>query len=314
MISEVNSGRKNQKSDWLVGFYVITAVFFWGGNNVANRYLVQKLPLFYVGWIRTFLAGLALLAILKWTNLLGVSKRLTSRQNHFLWWKGGLTLAAYIFCFNMATRYTSASHVALYMGATPLWGLLWEEKPSWSFRSMVKYLAAILAVAGVIVLFWPTLDGEVQWVGESFGIVTGFMWTFHSRQSRELGDELSGVELTAHSMWRCSIWLSPFVVWELWTQDISYDRNLLVAQIYSILGGSLAGYILWYTSLRYWPVSRSLLFYNLIAPTTMLWAYFLLGERVSPTFWIAMCLVGAGILILEWNNSKDLKEREVPEE
>jgi drug/metabolite transporter (DMT)-like permease len=43
--------------------------------------------------------------------------------------RGGLNLVVYIVAFNWALRLTAASHVSLYIGASPVWTLLWEERP-----------------------------------------------------------------------------------------------------------------------------------------------------------------------------------------
>jgi drug/metabolite transporter (DMT)-like permease len=152
----------------------------------------------------------------------------------------------------------------------------------------------------------------MRWVGEVFGVLTGLVWTYHSRLGREMGKDFTGAEITAHCMLKSSVWLIPFVIWNLFKDPIDYNQSVIVAQVYNVLFGSVIAYIFWYTGLRYWAASRVLLFNNLIAPCTMAWAYFCFGEHVSPTFWIAMFLIGAGILILQWNQVKSLVKSEEP--
>ena len=53
----------------------------------------------------------------------------------------------------------------------------------------------------------------------------------------------------------------------------------------------------WNNALRHWKTSEVYLFNNLIPLSTMLWAHFTLGEPMTPTFWIAMALVAAGVLL-----------------
>jgi drug/metabolite transporter (DMT)-like permease len=40
-----------------------------------------------------------------------------------------------------------------------------------------------------------------------------------------------------------------------------------------------------------------LLFNNLIPVSTMIWAYFCLGEPVTPTFLLALLLIGIGVVL-----------------
>jgi len=95
--------------------------------------------------------------LFRWTHWFGEAAAINREANRQLWFRTGLSLAVYIVCFNWALRFTSASHVALYLGASPVWALLWEERPTKSLRSLRRYGAAALALAGVITLFWPAL-------------------------------------------------------------------------------------------------------------------------------------------------------------
>jgi drug/metabolite transporter (DMT)-like permease len=54
-------------------------------------------------------------------------------------------------------------------------------------------------------------------------------------------------------------------------------------------------------ALRRWPTSRVYLFNNLIPLSTATWAHFTLGEEVSPTFWLAMAMIVAGVMLGQWN-------------
>jgi hypothetical protein len=107
---------------------LLFVVFLWGGNNAGTKWLVASWPPIWTGGIRFLLAGLLLLAVLRFTSWLGEYRPLTSGLRRQLWLRGGLSLAVYIVVFNWALRLTAASHVALYIGASPVWTLLWEER------------------------------------------------------------------------------------------------------------------------------------------------------------------------------------------
>src|SRR6185312_8492775 len=106
------------------------------------------------------------------------------------------TLAVYITALTWALHFTSAAHVALYLGAAPVWTLLSEERPMLTLRSLQRYVAAFLALTGIVVLFWPALrKGTTNWVGELLGITASLTWALFGRQSRKLGERLSGAEI-----------------------------------------------------------------------------------------------------------------------
>jgi drug/metabolite transporter (DMT)-like permease len=276
---------------------LVLAVFFWGGNNTGTRFLVQSWPPIWTGGTRFLCAGLVLLALLRWTGWFGPTNPISPELRKRLWWRGGLSLAVYIICFNWALRYTSASHVALYLAAAPVWALLWEGKPSKSWLTVQRYGAAALALCGVVALFWPALRGGGHWVGELLGLMLSISWTNYGRQSRALGAHVSGAEVSAHTMLAAGIMLLPLGVIEVARAGLVWRTDLALVQAYCIFAGGVAAFALWNNGLRHWPASQVLLFNNLIPVSTMAWAHFCLNEPVTIRFWIAMLLIIAGVIL-----------------
>jgi len=277
------------------------AVFLWGGNNAGVKYLVNFWPPITVGSTRFLCAGLLMFAMLRWTDWLGSAGVLSSLVKRRLWWRGGLTLAAYIVVFNLALRCTAVSHVALYLAISPVWALLWEGCPEGSRASeyFKRYAAALLALSGVVVLFLPALKstGGTAIPGEVLGLTASVLWTLYGRQCRLLGQSLSGIEISAHTMWRAGILMLPLAVMENIRRPVYWDAKLLLVQCYCIVAGGIIAFALWSHALRHWKTSEVYLFNNLIPLSTMLWAHFSLGEPVLSTFWVAMALIISGVLV-----------------
>jgi drug/metabolite transporter (DMT)-like permease len=286
------------KSNAALALSLLFAVFLWGGNNSGTKFLVASWPPIWTGGTRFLCAGLLLLAVFRWTNWGGGRHAASPALRRQLWWRGGLSLAAYIVSFNWALRYTSASHVALYLGASPVWALLWEERPGRSWRTAPRYGAALLALSGVAVLLWPVLKtAGVSLPGEALGLTASVLWTNYGRQCRALGTNLTGAEITAHTMWRAGAWLMPLALIEVGRRGLAWDSNVVLVQAYCIVAGGVLAFGIWNNALRHWPTSQVLLFNNLIPLSTMTWAHFWLGEAVTSTFWLAMLLVAGGVII-----------------
>jgi drug/metabolite transporter (DMT)-like permease len=228
-----------------------------------------------------------------------------------LWLRGGLSLAAYVLFYALALRRIPVSHVALYLGASPVWALLWEGRPRWNFTSGQRYGAALLALAGVFILFLPALrQGQSNLAGECLGLLASFTWANYSRQSRRLAANVNGVTVAAHSMWMAGMWLLPLGIYEIATRGIILDAPHLGVQTFCILFGSVVPYAFWNSALRLWRTSRVMLFNNFIPLTTTLWAYFLLHEPVTPTFCAAMVLIVTAVLLgqMDWQKVFKLPE------
>ncbi len=299
-------GVSQSKNNAAVAGSLLFTVFLWGGNNAGTKWLVMAWPPIWTGSIRFLLAGGLLLAVLRWTSWLGERHVLVPGLRRQLWLRGGLSLALYIVAFNWALRLASASHVALYLGASPVWALLWEEQPRRSWASVQRYGAALLAVSGVLVLLWPALrTARPDLIGECFGLACSVLWAHFSRQMRVLSAQLSGTEVAAHTMWMSGLLLLPFGLLELATHSVPVDPACLGVLAFCVLFGGVIPYALWNDALRRWRTSRVMLFNNLIPLSTMTWARLFLREPVTSTFWAAMILIVTGVIIGQTDWSKN---------
>ena len=292
---------------------LLLVVFLWGGNNVGTKWLVGTWPPIFTGATRFLVAGGILLAVLRFTKLLGEFKPIERALWPQLWLRGGFGLAAYIVPFCWALHLTAASHVALYIGASPIWALLAEERPRWNRASFRRYFSALLALAGVVVLFWPALrTGKASLPGEFCGLIASIAWANYNWQGRHLGLKIPGVEVAAHSMWMSGVWLLPLGLVEIFCFHYKFtvDAPHLGVQALCILFGGVVPYALWNSALRHWRTSQVMLFNNFIPVTTTLWAFLLLREPLTPTFCAAMALIVAGVLISQMDWAKIFK---VPE-
>lgn len=291
---------------------LLFVVLLWGGNNVGTKWLlVNGWPPIWTGAVRFLIAGCILLSILRFTGWLGKFTALSRKQLSRIWLRGGLTLAVYVVVFCWALKLTGAAHVALYIGASPVWSLLIEERPQPNWSSARRYGAALLALAGVLVLIWPALKTSgFNLAGEICGLVASFTWAFFNHQSRVLSRDISGLEVAANSMWMSGVLLLPLAMVEVWPHGVVLDKAHIGVQSLNILLGSVVAYGLWNTALRHWQTSRVMLFNNAIPLSTALWAHFCLGEAITPTFCVAMILIVTGVLLgqVDWSRIFRLPE------
>jgi drug/metabolite transporter (DMT)-like permease len=283
---------------------LLLVVILWGGNNAGTKWLVTTWPPIWTGSARFLVAGFFLLALLRFTRWLGEFRPLTREQYFQLWLRGGLSLAAYIVAFAWALRLTAASHVALYLGASPIWALLWEERPKRNWTSLRRYGAALLAVSGVLFLFWPALKAaDTNLAGEFCGLAASLLWANYNHQSRFLSANIPGLEIAANAMWMSGVCLLPFGLLEIAVQGIKIDVPHVSVQLLCIFFGGVIPYALWNSALRHWRTSRVMLFNNFIPLTTTIWVYFTLGEPITPTFCAAMILIIAGVTLgqVDWS-------------
>jgi drug/metabolite transporter (DMT)-like permease len=301
---------KNNSNPAIAGSLILV-VLLWGGNNAGTKWLVGAWPPVFTGMTRFLFAGIILLGVLRFTKLLGEFQPLSSGQRRQLWLRGGFGLAAYTIVFCWALRLTAASHVALYIGASPIWALLVEGRPGKNWSSVRRYGAALLAVTGVFVLFWPALkNSSYNPVGECCGLGSSLLWANYNHQSRILARTIHGVEVAANAMWMSGVWLLPIALIEIFLHGFVLDAPHLGIQSLAILFGGVVPYAMWNSALRHWQTSRVMLFNNFIPLSTTIWAHYALGEPITPTFCAAMVLIVAGVALGQMDWSKIFKEPE----
>ena len=289
---------KSNNNTAIAGSLLLT-VFLWGGNNAGTKWLVGDWP--------PVSAGIILLALLRFTKLLGTFQPLSAASYLQLWLRGGLSLAIYIVLFCWALRLTAASHVALYLGASPIWTLIWEERPRWTWNSAQRYGAAFLAVSGVAVLFWPALrshSGNTNLAGEFCGLAASLTWANYNHQSRHLAKHIDGLEIAANAMWMSGVWLIPLALLEPWHHPVLLDARHTEVQLFCVIFGGVIPYALWNSALRHWRTSKVMLFNNFIPVSTTAWAFFTLNEPITPTFFAALVLIALGVVLGQADWSK----------
>lgn len=300
-----------QRNHAAIAGSLLLVVILWGGNNAGTKWLLGAWPPVFTGATRFLFGGVLLLAVLRFTKWLGEFQPLTPVQRRQLWLRGGLSLAAYTMAFCWALKLTASSHVALYIGASPVWALLVEQRPQKNWSSVRRYGAALLAVTGVLVLFWPALKNSTfNLAGECCGIGSSLLWANYNHQSRILAQTIRGVEVAASSMWMSGVWLLPVAAVEIAVHGLTLDAPHIGIQTLAIVFGGVVPYALWNTALRHWQTSRVMLFNNFIPLTTATWAHYSLGEPLTPTFFAAMILIVAGVAVGQMDWVKIFKEPE----
>jgi drug/metabolite transporter (DMT)-like permease len=292
---------------------LIFATMLWGANNAGMKHLVQYWPPTTISSLRFVTCGLLLLALLKITPWFGAALPIPPAVRRQLWTRTGFSLAAYLVAFMVAIKFTSPANVALYFAASPVWALLIEGRSETRGRS--RWLPALLAFAGAAIFFWPSLSMEGRrWRGDALGLLASFLWVIYGHQARGLSAQMTGVELTAQSMWRAGVLLIPISLWEVNRFGLTWRQDAFAVFLFSVLGPGLFSFALWSNALKVWPTSKVYLFNNVIPLWTVFWVWLFLGEPITSNIWLALVLIVGAVALAQTNWEKVLGERWLPPE
>jgi drug/metabolite transporter (DMT)-like permease len=125
-----------------------------------------------------------------------------------------------------------------------------------------------------------------------------------------LSRRVAGVAVAAYAMGMAGVWLLPLALWEVARHGVVLDAGHVSVQALAIVFGGVLPYALWNSALHHWPTSRVMLFNNLIPVSTTVWAFFVLGEPISGTFWVALVMIITGVLVGQADWRKVFQEPE----
>jgi drug/metabolite transporter (DMT)-like permease len=290
-------GKIRTPSNAVIAGMLCLTVLLWGANNTGLKFLVSEWPPFWVISSRIWLVGGILAVLLRHTRWLGNEASIPPGVGRVLWFRAGLSLAAYFAAITCSLKFISAPQMALHLATSPVWGLVFELRlrPSWTV--LRKYAAACLALGGVVVLLWPKIQsGTFAWQGDFLAQIASILWTLYGRECRALSKDFSGAQITCATMWRAAAWLAPATLWELATVPIGFTLPLIGVHAYCTVFGGVVAFAFYTHALRFWPVSQVFLFNNLIPASTMAFSHLLMGKEVSGTFWIAVVMVTVAVV------------------
>jgi len=267
---------------------------------MVTRIAVLEIDPASVGILRTVLgAALAL--------PLGFALRLARPSGGIQWMQllvsalGGFVLFPVL--FGLGVRYTSASHAALVLAATPLFTGLIASVVERRAPSRTWWLGAALAFAGEVVLV--AFRAELANSDASLG---GDLLVLAACVSASAG-YVAGARLShAITTWATTFWgigvggamLLPLAALRLGPQAWSHAGALgWSAVAYLALGSTIAGYICWYWALQRGGIARigaTQFAQPLIA---LCFAVAVLREPLTPPLMLAALLIVAGVALAQ---------------
>jgi drug/metabolite transporter (DMT)-like permease len=221
-------------------------------------------------------------------------------------WRPGLlvgVLFAVEFLFvGEGLRYTSASHMAIFLYTAPVFAALGlhmrvpEEK-----LTPLQWVGIVTAFSGIVVSFagrGDAGDGGASWIGDLLGIAAGAMWgatTLTIRFSR-----LSATPATVTLLYQlvgAFVLLIAAAIF-LGQTEVTYRPVLVASLAFQIVLVSFLSFLAWFALLRTYLASRLGVLSFMSPIFGISFGVALLGEDLDVAFILGAILVLAGILLV----------------
>lgn len=272
----------------------------WGVYTVFIKMGVESIPPPIFISIRFLLVSLILLpfALRSWKPLSKKDFRLFILASVF-----NVTLSA--LTLSIGLSYTTAFNAAVINLMCPLILFVLSAQVLKERMRLTTLIGIFIALAGsIIIIGRPEAGNMGHLVGNLFVLVSVFFYACAVIISKPLMKKVSGSQAVFLSLFPGVIPVAIYSLTKLPTWDVSAVTSTSWYGLIGSIIGLLIANVLFYYALRYKRVQETGMYGYIDSTTSIIAAWFILGERASPGFILGAVLVFVGIYLAEVYRTK----------
>ncbi len=274
---------EDQEKFGITDLYMLLTILVWAINFAFIKIALREFsPLAFNG-IRMAFASVILLFFLL------LSRQGFGVQKNDIWRLIGLGVignTVYQLLFIQGINLTTASSTAIIMAMTPvsvalLSLLLKHEKIHWAawmgiFLSFIGFYLVIAEQPGKFLFSWQNLKGDMMIF---FGNI---VWAVFTVFSKPVLGRITPLKWSSLSLAVGTLFYLPFCIPDFSRQDFSQiSVSSWAILVYSGLFALAIGYVIWYASVKRVGNSKTAIYGNITPIFTVVFAFFLIGEKIS---------------------------------
>jgi len=275
---------------------LLATVVLWALNFTVTKYLLEHgfQPLAY----STVRYGIATI-IFTWFTF-GAERSFQVRRQHIWLLVAAAALGIWLnqLSYVYALEYSSASTIALILGATPIFTALIAFAIGLERLHGRFWIAAAVSFAGVALIALGKSGGvSGSLKGDALGVATAATWAAYTVAIAPLMRSYSPYRISALVL--AIGWVAVAVTGISQTVHQSFDLGTLVwiCLAYAVIGPLVLTNILWFKAVSRVGPSRATLVANLQPFIAAIFALVLLSESITPVQVAGGVLIGGGILL-----------------
>ncbi|MBW8190696.1 DMT family transporter [Neiella marina] len=279
---------------------LVLATLLWGSSFIALKIAFTDYPPMVVIFLRMVAASVCFL--LMWPKL-----------RHFQYqagdWKLLLLMSLaepclYFMLEGLALQYTSASQAGMITSLLPPMVALAAFVVLGERLNRIAVSGFGIAFVGVAILSGFAEQSEHAsnpLLGNALELAAMACAAVYCLCLKKLSQRYSPISLTALQAFAGTIFFMPMAVY-VGIPPLSFDVSMM-ATLYLGVGVTLGAYLLYNTAIAHIELSRATAFTNLIPIFTLLFAYLILGEKLTLVQLLACGLIFAGVLVSQHRRS-----------
>lgn len=262
--------------------------FIWGMSFLSIKAAVAVIPPMSLGLARFIVASIVLLVLFA---VLRKRPRLAAKDLPLMI---GSSLVGYTLYFlgeNNGVLLLSASEASIIVGTIPVLTMLSERLFARTRLSAAQYAGAGLSAVGVTLIVVESLRLSLAPLGYLYMGFAALSWVVYAFMTKPLLSKYDSLEVT---LWQTLFGAAGFVPFALFerVEWAAVTPGIIANVLYLGVFCSALGYLFYIVSLKVLGAGVSSVFINLIPVVSVVAAFLIFGERLSP-----LQLAGGGIAV-----------------
>ena len=279
---------------------IVTCVLFWGFSFISIKIAVAVIPPMSLGLLR-FAIALFFLFFIKLK--LAPNEKLKMRDIPLLVGAGLCGVTFYFFCEKNGVALVTASEASIVIGSIPVltviadWvsGKITRNKHFPPLKAR-QWIGALISIAGVWLVAGVSFALSGSITGYVYMIGAAFFWVAYSLLTRPLFARCSRIYIVFWQTVAGFIGFIPFSIMEF-NRWGSPDLPVILHLVFLGVCCSALGYWFYARSLEVLGMSVSAIFINLIPLITVIFGFFIMGDRLTLLQLGGAALVVSGVYL-----------------
>lgn len=273
--------------------YLLITFCAWGSLYVVSKFVLGKVPVVTVLFLRYLIAGVALFFIGHKNN----AKKIERKDIKYIIIIGCIGYFLSVGAQLIGIKLSSASIASLVNAMNPIAIMIFAAIILQERLTAKKVICVVIAMLGVYIIIGD-IKGSGQVVGILFSIISVLLWALVSVIVRRITQKYGALQVTTYSMFVATICTLPLSIHELIvTPNVQFNASVIISLLYMGLVCTALAYVLWNKSLSIIEASTCSLFYPLQPMVSALLGAMFLGESITINFLIGAILIIGGMLI-----------------
>lgn len=267
--------------------YLLVTFFAWGSYYVVSKFVLGKLPLITIVFIRYFIAGISLLIV-----DMHKDKKIQRSDFKYIFIIGCIGYFISVSAQLLGIKYANASLASLINAMNPIMIMIFASIFLKEKLTIKKAICVIMAVSGAGIII-GNVNGSSQNMGIIFSIISVILWSLVAIVTKKMTEKYDSSIVTMYAMFVAAICTLPVSIYEINTAEyFKFDISALLSLLYMGIVCTAVAYVFWNKSLSLIEASTCSMFYPFQPVISTILGIIFLGERININF-----ILGAAIIL-----------------